>query len=145
MWAFGLNNFGQLGVGDRQDRVVPSLVVGLQHHSIAAVDGGEHHSIARTTGGRVLAWGRADSNQLGFQPTADASMGETKRSVPQPELLPPSVLCDVERISTSANHCAALDTNGVLFTWGFGEMYQVSSQQISSVPLHALHPVRGGR
>ena len=29
MFAWGANNFGELGVGDTKDRVVPTLVTGL--------------------------------------------------------------------------------------------------------------------
>ena len=66
VWAFGLNNFGQLGFGDTKDRVLPASVPALRGAGVEAIDGGEHHSIALTAEGGVMAWGRADSGQLGL-------------------------------------------------------------------------------
>lgn len=121
----------------------PTMVSALAAHAIEAVDGGEHHSLGLTKEGRVLVWGRADSHQLG-QPAAANSDAQDARSVTSPCMLPAETLCDVVHISTSANHCASISHRGTLFTWGFGELYQVPQHSTvrapppSAVDAHAM-------
>lgn len=71
VYAWGLNNFGELGVEenmgvDGATVLPPTLVEGLLPHRVVEVAGGEHHSVARTDGGQVLVWGRMDGNQCGL-------------------------------------------------------------------------------
>ncbi|KAL3910132.1 MAG: hypothetical protein SGPRY_009172 [Prymnesium sp.] len=122
VWAFGLNNYGQLGVGDRRHRMLPTPVVHLGEHSIEQIEAGEHHSLGLTTEGRLLVWGRSDSSQLGL---VFDDEGKKQQGLTTPCLMPSETLQDVGRISTSANHCAAITKDGSLFTWGFGEMFQL--------------------
>ena len=63
LFAWGLNNHGQLGIGNKYDTAVPTRVKDLdpfEDDYVVEVAGGEHHSIARTNDGLVYCWGRND-------------------------------------------------------------------------------------
>lgn len=67
VYACGLNNYGQLGLGGQdttaQDYLTP--VTALHHKGIISMKGGMHHSLVLSSTGRMLAFGRADSGQIG--------------------------------------------------------------------------------
>ena len=68
LFAWGLNNHGQLGLGNKNNCSVPTRVKDLDPYKgdyVVEVAGGEHHSIARTQNGVVYAWGRNDEGQVG--------------------------------------------------------------------------------
>jgi regulator of chromosome condensation len=50
VFAFGLNNYGQLGCGDTDEHTNPELVEGIKD-KIAMVSGGMHHSLVLTEKG----------------------------------------------------------------------------------------------
>ncbi|HEY83165.1 MAG TPA: RCC1 repeat- and reductase domain-containing protein, partial [Dehalococcoidia bacterium] len=62
-WAWGLNDYGQLGDGTNTNQKIPVLVSNLS--GITAVAGGRWHSLALRSDGTVWAWGRNDFGQLG--------------------------------------------------------------------------------
>jgi alpha-tubulin suppressor-like RCC1 family protein len=67
LWAWGLNNFGQLGLGDSgsgTNRNVPT-VVGTDGGWVA-VAGGFYHALAIKADGDLWAWGRNTYGQLGL-------------------------------------------------------------------------------
>ena len=63
-YAFGLNNYGQLGLGHEFDRYEPTLMKNCP--IFETIQGGEHHTIGVTVDGDVYAWGRNDDCQLGI-------------------------------------------------------------------------------
>jgi regulator of chromosome condensation len=65
LFSTGLNNYGQLGLGDTTNRVFLTHVLGTDHVHLTEVKGGVHHSLALSSAGDVYAWGRGDSGQLG--------------------------------------------------------------------------------
>jgi RHS repeat-associated protein len=62
-WAWGLNNNGQLGIGNTTDSHVPVQVHNLG--SVAQVAGGLDDSIALKTDGTVWGWGLNTDGELG--------------------------------------------------------------------------------
>jgi len=63
LFAWGLNNHGQLGLGHRNNCSVPTRVKDLDPYEgdyVVEVAGGAHHSIARTERGVIWCWGRND-------------------------------------------------------------------------------------
>ena len=62
MWAWGANNFGQLGLGDTASRTVPApLARGLKWSSVSA---GASHTLAIGTDGSLWGWGYAYQGAL---------------------------------------------------------------------------------
>mmetsp|Transcript_4439 Transcript_4439/g.6551 ORF Transcript_4439/g.6551 Transcript_4439/m.6551 type:complete len:289 (-) Transcript_4439:953-1819(-) len=63
VFAWGMNNHGQLGIGNKFNTSNPTRVKELDPHQgdyIVEIAGGEHHTIARTLWGAVYCWGRND-------------------------------------------------------------------------------------
>jgi alpha-tubulin suppressor-like RCC1 family protein len=54
----GLNNFGQLGLGDKKSKNTPTNVESLVEHFITKVACGGDHTLAITDIGVCFAWGR---------------------------------------------------------------------------------------
>ena len=72
VFAWGLNNWGQLGVGDKFNTSVPKRIKDLdpiEGDYVVDIQGGEHHSIARTKDGLVYCWGKNDEGQCGLGDT----------------------------------------------------------------------------
>ena len=65
VFGFGLNNYGQLGLGDEETRLEPVSIQALEGKRISALDGGEHFSMALGLDGSLHSFGRGDSGQLG--------------------------------------------------------------------------------
>lgn len=60
----GCNSHGQLGQGDRVDRLVFTPTIKVSN--VVAVQAGDEHSAAITASGDLYLWGRGDSGQLGM-------------------------------------------------------------------------------
>ncbi|QSL64634.1 hypothetical protein MERGE_001936 [Pneumocystis wakefieldiae] len=134
VFSWGLNQFGQCGIessGGEDGAVVssPTHVESLDDYNIVYITGGEHHSAALTLDGELLVWGRLDANQLGIPRTSlpnytvyDAS--NRPRFIPIPTKVPG--ISRVKRIYCGTHHnLAILEDDGSVWSWGFGESYQV--------------------
>ncbi|GMH67805.1 hypothetical protein TL16_g04773 [Triparma laevis f. inornata] len=67
LWTCGLNNYGQLGLGDINPRHELTCVEVLTGERVEDADGGMHHSVCLTSDGKVFSFGRGDSGQLGVK------------------------------------------------------------------------------
>ena len=63
VWAWGMNDYGQLGDGTKTNRSLPVQVPGLT--GVLAVLAGYSHSVAVKADGTLWAWGSNSSGQLG--------------------------------------------------------------------------------
>ena len=124
VFGVGLNNFGQLGMDDFEDRLVAEPVAAetWQGEQIVSLAAGEHHSLALAASGRVFVFGRADSNQLGIPREAGDA-----RAFPAP-ILHPS-LKGVTFLAAGTNHNLAVAGKGQLWSWGYGEMGQLGHDE----------------
>ena len=68
VWAWGRNNYGQLGVGSAVSDFVdkPVQITLLDGKNITSVYAGENHSAAVSSDGKVYVWGANSSGQLGL-------------------------------------------------------------------------------
>lgn len=131
--SMGLNNFGQLGLGDHVDRITPEPITPTwpQDEYPVAASAGEHHSLIVLSSGRVYSFGRADSGQLGITlPTEDTRFSNVPVCV---DAMPGTV-----RVAAAGgNHCLAVDaSDNRLYSWGYGEMHQLGHgpDQIETTP-----------
>lgn len=120
LFACGLNNYGQLGLGeeDTVERAYCTAVSALDGEGVVAVRGGMHHSLTVTSTGILYAFGRSDSGQLGSS-SASTATGEFKAVPVTPDLPPDTV---VTAIDCGGNHNLALTSKNEVFSWGFGDM-----------------------
>lgn len=65
VYAWGLNENGQCGVGGRRENVeVPALLDSLSTKRVSWVSCGESHTVALTTEGVALTWGSSEVGQV---------------------------------------------------------------------------------
>ena len=105
LWAWGKNDYGQLGIGSmlRQNTPQP-VVVGSTWSSVA---GGGFHTVGIKGDGSLWAWGDNSQGQLG---TGDMTQ----------QLSPQAVATGTAWSSTAAGgyHSLAIKPDGSLWTWG---------------------------
>lgn len=128
VFAVGLNNFGQLGLGDHEDRLVPEEIPSesWQGHKIIDLTAGEHHSMALSASGAVFVFGRSDFHQMGL-PDESSSTSIRAHSTP---ILNPALSSSICQITSGSNHNLAItsDRHSIL-SWGYGEMGQLGHDE----------------
>ena len=108
LWAWGFNDFGQLGDGTSVDRRSPVQIGSdTDWAKIAAAKGG-YHTIALKRDGTLWAWGRNDYGELG-----DGTFVERRSTVQI------GTDTDWAEISAGAYHTLALKNDASLWAWGF--------------------------
>jgi alpha-tubulin suppressor-like RCC1 family protein len=129
LWSWGDNAVGQLGLGDKTSRPVPTQVgTGTDWKAVAASDGvgdrgrviygdpftHDDHALAIKGDGTLWSWGANDYGQLG--------LGDTVR-----RLSPVQVGTDADwkAVAAGDDYSAAVKTDGSLWVWGrnaFGQL-----------------------
>ncbi len=146
VWAWGDNQYGQVGNGTTSDHrnpvTTPTKVSGLSE--VVAVSAGYHHSLAVDVNGDVWIWG---DNRYG-------QIGNTVTSAPEAPMTTPtkvSGLPDVVSVDAGGLHSLALDANGDVWAWGGNQFGQIGDgtttnalqpQQIAGLP--EITAVTGG-
>ena len=69
LYAWGRNDFGQVGDGTTTDRTAPTRIGSAANW--AEISAQETHSLALTTSGELYAWGWNITGQLGDGTTVD--------------------------------------------------------------------------
>jgi alpha-tubulin suppressor-like RCC1 family protein len=69
LWAWGWNQYGQLGLNDNHDRWVPTRVGNWSDWVMVA--GGHEYTLGIRGDGSLWAWGDNSSGQLGLNDTQD--------------------------------------------------------------------------
>ncbi len=118
VWAWGDNDYGQLGDGTIDDRNVPGPVPGLS--GVIAIDAGWGHVIALKSDGTVWTWGYNSYGQIGDGTNDD-------RLTP----FQVSGLTNVVEIEGGAGGYA-LKENGEIWVWGLNDHGQLGDGTIDS-------------
>ena len=139
VFAWGSNSHGQLGLGDTEDRQVPTQVRTLRNQRIAysGLAAGSEHSVALTVDGGVFTWGSSRCGQLGH--------GSANR-----ESLPRRVLelmgTEVSQVAAGDRHTLALvPSRNKLYAFGVGGSGQLGRGLVAGVENATLpQMVQGG-
>lgn len=111
--AWGLNNFGQLGInqnlGTNVANPVPVTIPGISN--VKQLVAGPDYSMALLADGTVKAWGNNCFGQLG----TNINLGSDKAN-PVPNTIPD--LVGAKQISAGAAHAVALLDSGTIKAWG---------------------------
>ena len=105
LWAWGSNQYGQLGDGTTTNRASPNQVGALTNW--LAVAGGYGPVAAVKTDGTLWTWGYNASGQLGLGNTTSYSSPKQVGS-----------LTTWLKVSSRVNTCYAIKTDGTLWSWG---------------------------
>jgi regulator of chromosome condensation len=65
-FTWGLNNYGQLGLGAQENQFTPTEIDELAGKNIVQIVGGEHFTILLEADGTCYSFGRNDEGQLGL-------------------------------------------------------------------------------
>ena len=134
VYAWGNNNQGQLGNGTNTRSNAPVKISAGNipaGRKIVQVSAGREHSFALDDAGQVYSWGTNNRGQLG-DGTNNNSNIPVKVSSPQN-------MTDVKvsKISSGADHCLAIDSNGQIYAWGknqYGQLGNASTND-SNIPV----------
>ncbi len=120
LWAWGRNDYGQLGVGTTDNEPDP-VQVGSDEDWVS-VSTGDNHTLALKSDGTLWAWGQGVFGQLG-------NGGETDK------LSPTKVgsAKDWVNIAVGYFHSMALKSNGSLWAWGRGHLGQLGIDESGNV------------
>jgi alpha-tubulin suppressor-like RCC1 family protein len=112
VWAWGLNNYGQLGDGTTVNRLTPVQVAGLA--DVIAVAAGYEHTVALKADGSVWLWGYNHGGTLG-----NGVKSVVNQVQPVPAKLPNgSQLSGIVTIAAGSRHTLALSGDHTVWAWG---------------------------
>ena len=122
-YAWGYNNYGQLGNTTTRDSSVPVRVRNPanptdtnQGLKAAQIIGGYQHSLAMDSDGYAYAWGRNSNGQLGNTTTRDSSVPVRVRNPANPT--DTSKGLKAVQLSAGEYYSLALGSDGNAYTWG---------------------------
>jgi alpha-tubulin suppressor-like RCC1 family protein len=126
-WAWGANNYGQLGNGTTLNSSLP-VQVSPPSGNVTAIASGGNHVLALTSTGQVLGWGNNFNGQLGNWTT-------TNSSTPVTVSLPPGTT--VTAIAGGSQHSLAVTSAGKVLAWGsnFNGQLGDGTRNSSSTPV----------
>ena len=107
LWTWGRNAYGELGINTptQINTPVTTFTGGTNWKQVAC---GYDHTIAVKTDGTLWTWGNNSSGQLGNNTT-------TTRSTPVTTFAGGT---NWKQVAAGSGHCAAIKTDGTLWTWG---------------------------
>ena len=115
LWCWGVNDNGQVGVGDDEDHNEPQQLMADDADLAtgwAFVDSGQEHSCAVREDGTMWCWGENSDRQLGVGDTDD-------RDEPEQVLAGDADLATGwESVSAGDEHSCAVRSSGGLYCWG---------------------------
>jgi hypothetical protein len=110
VYAWGSNQFGQIGNGNNENQLIPIKVKGFNNEKVIQISCGYCHSMALTESGRVFSWGYCKWGQLGHNNTDN----ENK---PSTVLLSNEI--SIQKISCGFNHSLLLSRDRDIYWFGF--------------------------
>ena len=110
LWTWGNSFYMALGVNDRNTRITPTTTFagGTNWKQVAC---GYGHTVAVKTDGTLWTWGLNRYGQLGVNTAGDATI----RTTPTTTFIGGS---NWKQVSANEWNCAAIKTDGSLWTWG---------------------------
>jgi len=142
LWVWGHGLYGQLGLGDRANRLAPTLVgaeEGFGELQVLTVACGYLHTLAVTKDGALWTFGHGEDGALGHN-------DHTPRLVPT--RIEAQHFGNAKIVSTAGyrSHSAAVTEEGTLYTWGNASGLGHVDEQAKLVPtLVAPHLLQGSR
>ncbi|CAO2832421.1 unnamed protein product [Amaranthus hypochondriacus] len=116
VYGWGWGRYGNLGLGDRKDRLVPEKVSSINGIKMAFVACGWRHTITVTTSGTLYTYGWSKYGQLGHGDFED-HLTPFKLEALSSQI--------ISQISGGWRHTMAVTSEGKLYGWGWNKFGQV--------------------
>jgi alpha-tubulin suppressor-like RCC1 family protein len=123
VWVWGRNSYGELGVGNTSNVLVPTKVTALNGVNIVDVQLSKsyyyysrYHTLFLADDGSLYACGYNSRGQLGIGNTTNQST---------PQLLSKSDWSQIYAIGNNYGFSAGIDTSGNLYMWGYNARGQL--------------------
>eukprot|EP00823_Brevimastigomonas_motovehiculus_P000014 TRINITY_DN1002_c0_g1_i1.p1 TRINITY_DN1002_c0_g1~~TRINITY_DN1002_c0_g1_i1.p1 ORF type:complete len:532 (-),score=100.97 TRINITY_DN1002_c0_g1_i1:99-1634(-) len=141
VYSWGLNNYGQTGLGNTSAVLVPTLVAALRELKIRYIAGAAHHVLALSEDHKVYSWGRGMYGRLGhgddkdlFIPTEIQALSPGRLNRCSSSSLSSASSSSssdgkdyVVHIGAGDGHSMAVTAAGLLYTWGVGNCLQLGT------------------
>ncbi|WP_068468395.1 PKD-like domain-containing protein [Candidatus Protochlamydia phocaeensis] len=120
VWAWGLNNGGQLGNGTNANSNLPLQVGGgTPFTDVVSIAGGGAHSLALKSDGTVWAWGINNFGQLGNGTNTSSNLPvQVGGGTP---------LTDIIAIAGGGSYSLAVRSDGTVWMWGANTLGQLGN------------------
>lgn len=129
VWTWGINSYGQLGVGDVKLRALPTQITDI--NNVIAVSPGGFHVLALKQDGSVWAWGANRTGQLGQGTDTDVPVVNPVRV---------KGLSKIVSIAAGNGHSLALRSDGTVWVWGGNWVGQLGLGEVDQVNLPTQLP-----
>ena len=144
IYAWGFNEYGQLGDGTTTYSVLPICISdkenGLKGKRIVDISAGGGHTVAIDEEGKAYTWGNNEYGQLGDGTTTNSVL--------------PICISDKENelkgkkivdVSAGYGHTVALDEEGKVYTWGDNAVGQLGDGKandiVAPIHIHSAEPI----
>lgn len=137
LYAWGQNNYGQLGNGTTVNDSTPVMVAfppGVTKW--VAVTAGDGHALAIGNDGNLYAWGHNNKGQLGNGTTSDTSLPAM--------VTKPAGVTSWTNINAGSNNSFAIGNDGNLYSWGYNNFGQLGNGSKSDTSLPAMVSLPSG-
>ncbi|XP_075356676.1 E3 ISG15--protein ligase HERC5-like isoform X2 [Mycteria americana] len=139
VYSWGKNDFGQLGLGDTEDRDCPSYVGALEHWKTVFISCGADHTAVLSKEGLVCTFGAGGAGQLGHNSTRNELM---------PRLVAELWGARVSQVACGRQHTLVyVPSLDKVYSFGSGEEGQLGDERKPNqlIPLPIDSPVNAGK
>ncbi|EZA50174.1 Regulator of chromosome condensation [Ooceraea biroi] len=112
IYVFGLNNFNQIGLKDREIHFHPQVSKTFSGKEWKHISSGEHHTVALDSEGQVFVMGRKEYGRLG--------LGANCSDAEELTLVPAISSIKYIDVGTGSRESFAVTETGELYAWGMG-------------------------
>ena len=123
VWSWGNNDYGQLGIGNKNTKAAPVQVANLDN--IIDISVGYYDTIAVKNDGTVWSFGYNKYGQLGDGSSSD------RISPVQVIKEDGTELTNIVKVAGGTYRTVALDTDGNVWIWGYG--YSTTAKKLSTL------------
>ncbi|CAB3977730.1 ultraviolet-B receptor UVR8-like [Paramuricea clavata] len=140
LFAFGNNEFYQLGLGDNVPRRDPTLVEfeNLEDEHVVQVDCGDYHTAAISDGGNVWMWGTNEFGQLGTEDNFTMISKPCKLQISEDD----SSTALITNVNCGSRHTALVTFNGSVYCFGDNTYNQLGKKNTVDGPAKCNRPER---
>ncbi|XP_072763716.1 RCC1 and BTB domain-containing protein 1-like [Anoplolepis gracilipes] len=126
VYSWGINNYGQLGIGNCTNQALPCLIVSLTNDTIVKVVCGFAHTLAFTAEGKLYLWSKNSEGQLGYGKKREMEVYPIRLNVPEMRKV-----LDIA-IQNYLNKSIVINENRRVYVW-VSNMYDLLKYDLSYI------------